>query len=88
MNAKELMIKLDEMPIAKSGSVLDVVSRVHFEALDNASHTDGVSVYGDNGRFTEEFYEAWLSSVQTILACCDFVTDECCDWYRQQGVKF
>lgn len=88
MNARELMAKLDQMPIAQFGTTLDIVQRVHFEALDNASHTDGVKVYGDNGRYTDEFYAAWLSSVETVLACCDFVTDDVCVWYRAEGVKF
>lgn len=88
MNKRELMQKLDDMPIAKFGTTLDLVQRVHCEALDNASHTDGVVVHGDNGRYTDDFYTAWLCSIETILACCDFVTDECCDWYRANGVRF
>lgn len=88
MNKRELMQKLDDMPIAKFGSTLDIVQRVHCEALDNASHTDGVEVYGENGRYTDDFYTAWLASIETILACCDFVTDECCDWYRANGIRF
>lgn len=88
MNNRELMKILDGMPIAQFGSTMDVVCRVHFEAADNAANTDGVKVYNEFGYHTEEYYEAWRSSIETILACCDFVTDECCDWYREQGVKF
>ena len=88
MNSRELMKKLDEMPIAKFGSTMDIVGRVHFEALDNAAHTEGVKVYNEFGRHTDDYYAAWHSSLETILACCDFVTDECCEWYRAEGVRF
>jgi len=88
MNIRELMTKLDETASARSGSTLDVVHHVYCEALDNAAHTDGVTVHGENGRYTDEFCAMLLSSVETILACCDFVTDECCEWYRANGVKF
>ena len=88
-NLKDLMYTLDTFEVCGINTLSDVVNRVHTDALDNAAHTDGVTVHGEGGYgYTEEFYIAWYASIQTALACFDYVTDECCDWFLAQGVKF
>jgi len=89
MNARELLNKIEDMSIQPFGSVLDLVHRVNFEALDNAANTEGVTVHEEGtNRYTDEFVAHWLGSVETILACCDFVTEDVRDWYTAEGVRF
>ncbi|WMI32059.1 hypothetical protein GBBBJNDB_00368 [Pseudomonas phage Callisto] len=89
MDARSLLRLIEDLPIAVFGSTMDIVHRVNFEALDNAAHTDGVKVHEDGtNRYTDAFVDCWLRSVETILACCDFVTEDAAKWYIEHGVKF
>lgn len=58
------------------------VMHIHGEALDNISVTVDVNNHND------EFYKQYMSSVEFILGCCDFVTDEGIKFYTSKGVKF
>ncbi|BAO53082.1 hypothetical protein KPP23_055 [Pseudomonas phage KPP23] len=89
MNARDLLNLIEDLPVAQLGTTMDTVGRVCFEALDNAAHTDGVKVHEEgSNRYTDDFIDNWLRSVETVLACCDFVTEDAAKWYIAHGVKF
>ncbi len=81
MNTKEIKNLVNF--IEDNMSSLDKnVMHIHGEALDNISDVVDTNIQND------EFYKQYLSSVEFILACCDFVTDEGIKFYVSQGVKF
>lgn len=66
-----------------------MINQVSMEAEDNARHTDGVEFYvGNSTRISDDGLLAWEASVETVLACCDFPTEEAREWFTTQGIRF
>lgn len=88
---RDLYNKIDDMgsDYRNATDLTKMISQVMMEAEDNARHTDGVVFYvGDSVRISDDGLRAWEASVETILACCDFVTEECREWFTAQGIRF
>lgn len=68
------------------------VSHIHGEAEDNAIATcreNGGSAWVEGTNlYNEDFYIYYIGSLETILACSDFVTQEGRKFFEKEGVKY
>ncbi len=68
------------------------VSHIHGEAEDNAIATcrenGGSAWFEGTNVYNEEFYMWYLSSLETILACSDFVTHAGRAFFESRNVKY
>lgn len=66
-----------------------MIAQVSMEAEDNARHTDGIEFYVEGTSYvSDDGLLAWEASIETILACCDFPTEESREWFTAQGIRF
>lgn len=66
------------------------VSHIHGEALDNAAASckENKEEIHNGAHYSDDFYFHYFGSLETILACCDFVTQEGRKFFEEEGVKY
>lgn len=89
MNIEQIKALMDK--IDNNWQSLDRnVSHIYGEALDNAGATcqENKEPVHNGAYYSDEFYFYFLGSLETILACSDWVTEEGRKFFEEEGVKY